>query len=183
MKAYQHSHLLFGNRAAAYELSPWRFYRPYLVAGGLGLVLMVAVGIFAAGVVAAMGQRDGVMVTLLPMAIAALTGYLAYLLAGPFMQARLANLAWSHTLFSGVRIESNIPVRGFVSLQSKNLLLTVFTLGLYRPFAVVAAYRYRLEHIRVEVDGDVEASARAAQGRNSAAGDGAADGLGIDLSW
>ncbi|MEH6436643.1 YjgN family protein [Massilia sp. DD77] len=183
MKAYQHRHLLFGNRAAAYELSPWRFYRAYLVAGGIGLAFGIAASLLAGVAIAATGAESGALATFVPMAILALTGYVTYLLAGPFMQARLANLAWSHTLFSGVRIESTIPVRGFVMLQSKNAVLTVLTLGLYRPYAVVAAYRYRLEHTRVEVDGDVEASARATQGRKNAAGDGAADGLGIDLSW
>lgn len=186
MKAYQHSHLLFGNRAAGYELRPWRFYRPYLVAGAIGLGMVLGAGILAGGLAVAAADAGGTgrsLATLLPMAILALSGYVTYLLAGPFMQARIANLAWSHTMFSGVRIHSTIPARGYVMLQARNAVLTVLSLGLYRPFAVVAAYRYRLEHTRIEVDGELAASARAAQGRGKAAGDGATDALGIDLSW
>jgi len=64
------------------------------------------------------------------------------------------------------------------------VLLTLLTLGLFRPFAVVRIYRYRLAHVSLHVAGDLEARASAmAPARSGATGDGAADFLGIDLSW
>ena len=50
--------------------------------------------------------------------------------------------------------------------------------------AVVAVHRFRLQHVEIAFDeGFEQAMARAAQGRRNAAGDGASDALGIDLSW
>jgi uncharacterized membrane protein YjgN (DUF898 family) len=126
------------------------------------------------------GTRVGVFVGI---AVAVVTFYIVYLLVGPYMVVRLSNLAWSHTSFPGLRIRSTLPVRGFMALQTKNAVLTVLSLGLYRPFAVVSVYRFRLAHLHIEVDGDIEAAAAGVTKRSGAAGDGAADGFGIDLSW
>ena len=105
-------------------------------------------------------------------------------MAGPYMQARIGNLVWSNTGFPGVRIRSTLPAKGLMLLQTRNALLTLLTLGLYRPFAVVAVHRFRLQHVEIAFDeGFEQAMARAAQGRRNAAGDGASDALGIDLSW
>jgi uncharacterized membrane protein YjgN (DUF898 family) len=61
--------------------------------------------------------------------------------------------------------------------------VTLLTLGLYRPFAVVRLYRFRVVHLAVCVDGGVEARAAAvARARPGAAGEGATDLFGIDIS-
>ena len=70
-----------------------------------------------------------------------------------------------------------------MKLQSKNALLTILSLCLYRPFAVVNVYRFRLAHLHLEVDGDIEAACAGVATRAGAAGDSVADGFGIDLSW
>lgn len=184
MKAYQHRHILFGDQSSEYDVAARRFYPPYLTAGLVFIVLSVLLFVSTRLVTAHPALAGRTPAMLAALVIVFLAFYIIYLPAGPFMQARIANLAWSNTTFPGVRIHSAIPVRGFIALQARNALLTVLTLGLYRPFAVVAAYRYRLEHTRVEFDGDVDdVMARAAAGRRNAAGDGATDALGIDLSW
>jgi uncharacterized membrane protein YjgN (DUF898 family) len=106
-----------------------------------------------------------------------------YLLAGPYIVVRVSNLAWSNTRFPGIRFRSTLPARAFMKLQTKNALLTLLTLGLYRPFAVVSVYRFRLAHLHIEVDGDIDAAAAQVATRAGAAGDSVADGFGIDLSW
>lgn len=183
IRRFQHAHLLLGDQHSQYELRARRFYRPYLVAGSLTFLAAILAGA-AGGFAAAAGGsgKPGAMI------VAAFAGvicvYAAYLLAGPYMVVRVSNLAWSSTRFPGIRIRSTLPARSFMKLQAKNALFTVLTLGLYRPFAVVAVYRFRLAHVHIEVDGDIEAAAlHMAKRRGGAAGDGAADGFGIDLSW
>jgi uncharacterized membrane protein YjgN (DUF898 family) len=189
-RAYQQRHLLFGDQNSRYQLSAWRFYRPYLVAGLVSFSVIFIVGLLVAivgGMVAAAFQKQpaGAAVgTIVFMAVGAVLVYVAFLMAGPYMQVRIGNLAWSNTGFPGVRIRSTLPAKGFMLLQAKNTVLTLLTLGLYRPFAVVAVHRFRLRHVEVEFDeGFEQTMARAAQGRRNAAGDGASDALGIDLSW
>ncbi|MGG7605711.1 YjgN family protein [Massilia sp. BKSP1R2A-1] len=181
LRRFQHAHLLLGDQHSGYTVKARRFYKPYLVVSLLGLGAIVAVALVA-GIAsfAAQGSRGLVFA---PMIAAILMVYVMYLLAGPYMVVRVSNLAWSNTTFPGVRIRSTLPARAFMKLQTKNVLLTLLTLGLYRPFAVVSVYRFRLAHVHIEVDGDIEAFATHVAKRGGAAGDGAADGFGIDLSW
>jgi len=182
IRRFQHAHLLFGDRHAEYDLRARRFYRPYLVSGSLGLGAVFVTGMIGgfAGVAAGKGNTTAVVIAVV---CGVVTLYLAYLLIGPYMVVRISNLAWSHTRFPGVRFRSTLPARRFMALQTKNALLTVLSLGLYRPFAVVNVYRFRLAHLTVEIDGDIEAAAAHVATRASAAGDSVADGFGIDLSW
>jgi uncharacterized membrane protein YjgN (DUF898 family) len=182
IRRFQHAHLLFGDQHARYDAKSRRFYRPYFVAGTLALTAVIAAGILA-GFLSAMvaGKNNGALFAGLATAVASV--YIAYLLMGPYMVVRVSNLAWSHTSFPGMRFRSTLPARAFMKLQTKNALLTVLTLGLYRPFAVVSVYRFRLAHLHIEVDGDIEATAAHMATRGGAAGDSVADGFGIDLSW
>jgi uncharacterized membrane protein YjgN (DUF898 family) len=64
------------------------------------------------------------------------------------------------------------------------VLLTLLTFGLYRPFAVVRTWRYRVAHLTVDAPDGFEQAVLAARRRPvAAAGDGVADFLGVDLSW
>lgn len=182
IRRFQHAHLLFGDRHSHYTVKSRRFYRFYLVAGGLALAAVIATGVVAGFAGVAAGNRPGVAVAI-GMFVGVLTVYVAYLLIGPYMVVRVSNLAWSNTTFPGLRIRSTLPARAFMKLQTKNALLTILTLGLYRPFAVVSVYRFRLAHLHIEVDGDIEATAAQVATRGGAAGDSIADGFGIDLSW
>jgi uncharacterized membrane protein YjgN (DUF898 family) len=183
IRRFQHAHLLFGDQHAGYDLRARRFYRPYLVGGGLALLAVVLAGVVAGVMAGVAANGNRAAATLIGLVTGVIFLYLAYLLVGPYLVVRVSNLAWSHTSFPGVRFRSTLPVRAFMALQTKNALLTLLTLGLYRPFAVVSVYRFRLAHVHIEVDGDIEAAAAHMATRGGAAGDSVADGFGIDLSW
>lgn len=119
----------------------------------------------------------------LPLVLTLVFGYLAYLMAGPYLQVRIGNLAWSATTFSGVSISSHLKARAYMKLQLGNSILTLLSLGLYRPFAVVRAYRYRLDHITVTTEDGLERALAGVALSGSASADGVADFLGVDLSW
>lgn len=182
IRHFQHAHLLFGDQHSRYDVQARRFYRFYLVS--CGLVVVATIAAFAAAYVAgkAAGSDDRT---------SALAGYLIgigmlylfYLVTVPYMVVRVSNLAWSNTRFPGIRFRSTLPARAFMVLQTRNALFTVLSLGLYRPFAVVNVYRFRLAHLHLEVDGDIDAACARVATRGGAAGDSVADGFGIDLSW
>jgi uncharacterized membrane protein YjgN (DUF898 family) len=189
MKRYQHGHLRFGDQGARFTAGIGRFYRPYL--GMIGLVLAGLVAMFVLGAATALvttgaahagGLGAGMKAGL--VALGVLLFYGALLAVIPYLQARVTNLAWSNTRFPGVAIRSELGARGLLRVHAANTVLTLLTLGLYRPFAVVRLYRYRLAHVTLEVDGGIEAALAATQPRRlGAAGDGAADLFGIDISW
>lgn len=184
IRRFQHAHILFGDRHSAYTLKARRFYKPYLVVGLLSIGCVVGFsGAIGIGAWATGGDGKSMAMALMVVLATVMMVYLMYLLAGPYMVVRISNLAWSHTSLPGIRFRSTLPVGAFMRLQTKNVLLTVLTLGLYRPFAVVKVYRFRLAHLHIEVDGDIEAACAGVATRGGAAGDSVADGFGIDLSW
>ena len=82
---------------------------------------------------------------------------------------------------------------GLVSLAPGTAtILTMLTLGLYRPFAVVNVYRFRLQHVSVKAASfeqllatqQVPAAQTGKSGQvGQASGDSTADLFGFDLSW
>ena len=186
MKRYQHRHLEYGGLASKYDVSGLQFWKEYLKSTGLFVAaLAIMIGIAFASTLAAERLAHIERATVWAPTVGALLGlYAFYLCAIPFMQVRIGNLTWSNTAFPGVTIRSTMQAWPFVKLQSVNLALTLVTLGLFRPFAVVRIYRYRLAHASLLVEGGLDARAAAmAPARGGATGDGAADFLGIDLSW
>ena len=101
-----------------------------------------------------------------------------------YVMVRMNNRAWSATSFPGVRITCAMRFRSYLRLQVVNVLLTLLTLGLFRPFAAVRTWRYRVAHVTVDApDGFEQAVLAARRPAVAAAGDGIADFLGADLSW
>jgi uncharacterized membrane protein YjgN (DUF898 family) len=183
MKAYQHRHLMYGDQPAVFPLSVFRLARPYLMIGLVGVVILVVTGIALAAFFNKANPADMGTGAIAIVAIVVLV-YLFYLLGGPLMQVKVNNLAWSATSFPGVRIACAMEARGYLGLQTVNVILTLLTLGLYRPFAAVRTWRYRVAHLRVEAPAGFEAATLAASPRRLvAAGDGVADFIGVDLSW
>jgi uncharacterized membrane protein YjgN (DUF898 family) len=186
MKGYQQRYLRYGDQRAQFAVPARRFFRPYLWAGLLVLAGVVgAVALVTLGS-AALARRGtaGLNVALNGVFIAVPIIYISILATIPLLQARISNLVWSNTTWPGLRIHSSLRFWGMLKLQAANTLLTLLTLGLYRPFAVVRVYRYRLAHLSVQASGRFDdIVARTVPRQGGGAGDGAADFIGIDLSW
>lgn len=190
LKAYQHGNMRYGGVPASYTASPWRFYRYYLVALGLSLLASAVIGGISFMLNLLLEDFLQSQPLLRPVAMVAglALGYGGFLLMIPYMVVRSANLVWSHTSFPGLRFESAMSARAFARLQVANVVLTLLTLGLYRPFAVVRVHRFRLAGLSVVAEHGFEAavaqavSTPALAGKDGASGDGAADFFDFDLS-
>lgn len=185
MRTYQHKHLMVGDQHATFPLGMTNLAKPYLIA------LLIWLGIFVLSIVGAIGfaalaggKKATDFGTTLPFIIGMAIFYIALLLPGPYIVVRLNNRAWSATSFPGVRITCAMRFWPYLRLQVVNVLLTLLTLGLYRPFAAVRSWRYRVENVTVDTpDGFEHAIMAARRPAAAAAGDGVADFLGVDLSW
>jgi uncharacterized membrane protein YjgN (DUF898 family) len=184
MKRYQYGHIGYGNQQSSTDLSLCGFFGIYLRGLLLAIVLVLVLAALGTATAAALGHFfPGRLGRLLGGAFVLFNALMAYVLLGPYQQVRVLNLCLPHTAFPGVRFVSTLSARAFTRLQLKNLALTLLTLGLYRPFAVVSAYRYRLAHVMIEVDEGFDHVLTGVQSTGGAAGDASADLLGIDLSW
>jgi uncharacterized membrane protein YjgN (DUF898 family) len=184
MKRYQHGNLMYGDQRAGFALGSIRLAAPYLAAFVACLVGMVVYGIILYAVSPKGGAQAGASSRMVAFVIATVLLYLFFLLSGLFVMVRINNMAWSNTRFPGVRIDSAMRLHSWLRLQFVNVVLTLLTLGLYRPFAAVRSWRYRLAHVTIDAPEGFDAAVGLAGRRGvTAAGDGAADFLGVDLSW
>nr|WP_052170807.1 YjgN family protein [Massilia sp. JS1662] len=185
MKAYQHKHLMAGDQHAAFGSDTAGLAKPYVRAFLIGLGGLIAI-VVVAGLARWQLQvhHASDLAAALPIGFGILGVYALFLLAAPYIAVRMNNLAWSATSFPGVRITSAMRFWPYLRLQAVNVLLTLLTLGLFRPFAVVRTWKYRVAHITVDApDGFEQAVLAARRPPAAAAGDGVADFLGVDLSW
>jgi len=183
VKRYQQSHLQYGNLRAEYSVSNGEFFARYFFAGLVGMLGAILAGMLVGGA-SLLFKGQGGVTYILGFAGSLLSIYVSYLFAAPHLQASIYNLTWSNTAFPNGWIESTLKPNAYVQLQAGNAVLTILTLGLYRPFAVVRAYRYRLEHTAVRINASLDkVTAAPRSGAAGASGDSADDFLGFDLSW
>lgn len=77
----------------------------------------------------------------------------------PFLVARLQNLAWNHTGCRHLRFRSKLPAGAYVRMRLMHLALVVLSGGLYWPWAVFHAWRFRTEALSVRARIEPEALA------------------------
>jgi len=189
MKRYQYGNVVYGQKTSVCKLGRHSFFMPYLITGFGLLAIAVVTGLLIALAVRQESRifidrlSDLTWVHVLALSGGLLVAHLAYLICGPGLQSHIWNRCWAASSMPGIRITSTLPLFAYVRLQARNVLLTILTLGLYRPFAVIAAYRFRLEHMNVWMsDFDLQALQAPEDSRQST-GDGSADLFGFDLSW
>ena len=153
-------------------------------------VYMVGLGTLASGgsvaLLAGLGKNAGVWVFFL-----FLFGFFALFMllllasapARAYREARMFLLQWNNIGVSQVaRFRCTLSVRGFVWLRVRNLLLTLLTLGFYRPFARVSEYAMKLESVTLHVKGGVDQLAgQMLRHQEGGLGDALADAAGLDL--
>lgn len=184
IRRYQHNGMRYGTTRASCFISTGDFFAMYFFAVLIGAACVAMIGVLSAlGVVLAKWVASSTWSWFIPTLVVAVCGYFAYLLSIPYVQIRVFNAAWSATTFGGISIRSELKVAPFIRLQIANTLLTLATLGLYRPFAVVRTYRYRLEHMTAESDDRFDNLLASQQRSAPASGDSLADFLNFDLSW
>jgi uncharacterized membrane protein YjgN (DUF898 family) len=112
---------------------------------------------------------------------------LAYLLllfvAYPFFQAKMANLVWNNILLGSVRFESTQGVLRLAGIIAANALLTLLTLGLYWPWAVVRLARFRAESMTLVSQGSLDDFAADPTTEVTAAGQEITDAFDVDISF
>lgn len=133
-KEYVFNNLRYGDAAFSLRLPAGKVYGIYLRASLLPLLGVVGLLAFFAMKLPAVG------VVLLWASILAVL---------PFVLACTANLIWANAALGLHRFESDQKVGELYAIWFKNILLSLLTLGLYRPFAAVNLWRYRVERLSV----------------------------------
>jgi uncharacterized membrane protein YjgN (DUF898 family) len=188
MKQYQHNHFSYGQKKSKSTISVNAFVWPYCVTF-FYIVLVSIIGgiIFALGLSLFINNGanadESFSTGLIGIISSALIGLLVYSVLGPFLQSRIWNASWGQTQIGEIQFHSNLPIWAYTRLQIINAILTIGTLGLYRPFAVIRSYRFRLEHMQVIATADAFDTLKSRADNENAAAESSAEFFGFDLSW
>ena len=162
LKAYQHRHARLGTTTFAFDGKVGTAYMIFVKAI-LIVLLFIVVGVVAGGIVggAVWFIAHSAELNLNPVAIVAgsAVGYLVLITSMVTVRAMIQNFVWNHSILGGHRFMSLVGRTRSFRIEIVNVFLTLVTLGLFWPFAVVRSMRYRIESL--EWSGDSGALARA----------------------
>jgi len=166
------------------------FMRIWVATVGVFLLAAVVVGAVLWGLAASMAvfsapKAAGFMRFILIglSVLALLLGLLLALApARAYREARMFRLVWGNIGVSRIaRFKCRLRVRRYVGLRVKNMVLTLLTLGLYRPFARVSEYAMKVQSVTLHLKGSVDQLAGQLVDQQGALGDALADAAGLDL--
>lgn len=180
-----------GGQAGRWKPQFGDFVRIWLATLGVFLLVMVGVvaglaAAFGGSIALLKGQRpDGIMAIFIFIALGIATVFLLILASAParaYREARMFQLVWNNIGVSKVaRFKCDLRPWGFVGLRVKNMILTLLTLGFYRPFARISEYRAKSESVTLHVKGGLEQLAGQLAREENAVGDALADAVGLEL--
>jgi uncharacterized membrane protein YjgN (DUF898 family) len=102
--------------------------------------------------------------------------------ARAYREARMFRLIWSNVGLSQIaRFKCDLKHWAYVRLRIKNLLLTILTLGFYRPFARVNEYRMKADSVTLHIKGGLDQLVGELVKQQDGMGDALADAVGLDI--
>lgn len=184
MARYTRDNSAYGAAFFKFSAGAGAYYGVYLMTILIGV--LVFAGLMAS--VMLLGSKELIAVeagqlVAMSMLIAAVGTYLAlFLIAYPYVAARLQNLVWNATRLGEHGFRANVQAREMLGIMFGNVLLIVLTLGLYKPFADIRLARYRIQHIEFLANGSIDDFVGGLQSRASAAGEEMADMFDFDIA-
>jgi uncharacterized membrane protein YjgN (DUF898 family) len=172
VRAYQHGNAAFGASQFRYRGRAGQFYMlaGKIVLMSIGLIVMIAIiGAFAGMIVGAVTLSGGKGGGMWMAYLFGLLGYAGFFAVYPFAVSRTQNIVWPNTQISDARFLSKLSFHKTLGVELVNILATIFTIGLFRPFAAIRSARIRIEALTFDGDpGEFEAAAYATGGATGA---------------
>jgi uncharacterized membrane protein YjgN (DUF898 family) len=165
----------FGGKPFRTGFSAWEIYVIFLVGMAMGAVLFTLAGVGAAAFFITLpphwkpSPTDPFMpLVFLLVAVAEL----AFIMIGIVVSTMVFNLVVRNTtLDERHKLRSRVGPLAVAWITITNVLLLLVTLGLYYPWAQVRIYRYRIERLALEADGNLDEFVSENFGTQSAVGE------------
>jgi uncharacterized membrane protein YjgN (DUF898 family) len=192
IKKYQYAHYAFGQVQTSLRTKARSFYwlclKTFALSGLVAFLIVGAVNTFMwlfPSIATSMRALTGsatLAILLAGLISIAVTLPAWAMICVPFFTARAQNLIWGDMHSPLVRFESNLQFEALAGLAAKNFMLTLITLGLYRPFARVSTARLRLHAVTVHLMMSPDEFADLSRAPvHDAIGEAAGDFFGIDI--
>jgi len=181
-----------GDQAGRFKPEFGDFVRVGLATAGvflLGVAAVVALagalGMLIPGAYQRSGSPNPVAVILWMVLVSVLVVvglFVASLPARAYREAKLFQLVWNNVgLAQSVRTKTRLRTGPFVGLRLKNMLLTLLTLGLYRPFAMASEYRAKADSLAIYIKGSRDRFVGRQASAEGSVADALADALGLGV--
>ncbi len=160
---------------SAYGSAPFVFHatsRDYYHIMLKMLLPILIVGVFA-GIVMAFSPRLSFLAVSIILAM--------YLYAFAYFSVTSSNLLYNSGALLKHRFKATMSVNPYALIVLTNTLATVLTVGFFHPFAMIRAYRYKIHHLSLIADGDLEQFIAAEVKETSALGDELSDFMDFDF--
>jgi uncharacterized membrane protein YjgN (DUF898 family) len=170
----------FGGERFRFHGEAGMYYRPFLIALGLGIVAMLGLFGGMAAVVGGSGGAPGAGASTAIMLVALLF-YAGIFALSFYVHACWINLLWCNTRLGEHRFESALSPATMIGLYFTNGLAIAFSLGLAIPWARIRLMRYRAECLSVLTEGSLDDFVGQALEAQSAIGAELSQALDLDL--
>jgi uncharacterized membrane protein YjgN (DUF898 family) len=194
-RRYAISYAHYGSVLAKTNITVLRFLGTYFFAGLIAaLAFATLVGIAAiSGIGAVLGSlgksSELSIVSVISLLGAIVLGAIVFSSFQPVLTAMLQNVCWNKetSIINAegeevAKFECDLSVSRFALLHLKNTLLTILTVGLYRPFAACAVAKAKLEAIRISDFRFIDQVSANTEAQNNAIGSEATSVLDFDFS-
>jgi uncharacterized membrane protein YjgN (DUF898 family) len=164
LNRYIFNNLRYGNRPFETDPKIGALYRALLIPALMVVLgLVVLAGLVAIAVVGIQANDPGVIEHDAAMLMIVSGMYLVvfgliivYGLAGLIYRAAVHNIVWSSTRIDGRHLlRSDLSRARYAWIAISNVVVTMLTLGLMRPWAAVRLARYVAEHTAIRIDGEI----------------------------
>ncbi|MFF0948077.1 YjgN family protein [Rhizobium leguminosarum] len=161
LNRYIFNNLRYGNRPFDTDPKLGALYGALLVPalmvvlGGVVLVGLVVLMLVAAPS-GGSGSMEDVALTIGAIYLSFFGLLIIYGLAGLIYRAAVHNIVWSSTRIDGRHVlRSDLSRTRYAWIAISNVVVTVLTLGLMRPWAAVRLARYVAEHAAIRIEGEI----------------------------
>ena len=188
MRRYQMAHAAYGRTRFRFLTAVGEFYITYVASGAL--IVGVFIGIFGLAIgatLAAMAATGGDTENPAGIIVVGVVLGLGYMLGlvtvQAFFTARIQNSVWNWTRLDEHRFVLRLTARRLFVVLFTNLLATIVTLGLFRPFAQVRLARYYADSFVLVPQGPLDALLPDQSEDVTAVGEEAAEFFDFDMSF
>jgi len=190
---YVGSNLRYGGKAFDTDPKFGPLFKAWLMSAGVAVAGLVVVAGFVAlnleaivGAIAGSSAAGQISFSIWHIFIVvAYIGFFALFgVVGLFYRAAVRNIVWSSTTFDGRhRLLSDMSRTRYTWIAISNVIVTILTLGLMRPWAAVRLARYTYEHTGVTFVGDIGELFSVIEAQGSAVGAEFMDFEGFDFGF
>lgn len=156
---YVFGNLRYGDRPLTADPTIGKLYKAWLIPALMVVVGGIVFGMLSTGLFATLWSLDGETTEAkfsATLSIAMFGAFLIYGLAAIVYRVGVRNVVVSSMVLDGKhQLGSDLSRGRYLWIVISNLVVSVLTFGLMRPWAAVREARYSVEHTSIRFDGDV----------------------------